>query len=156
MSELKTKVAYLQGLSEGIDLNLDTKEGRLLQGIIEVLEDFADTMDNIEDSQDQMEEYLETIDEDLYHLEDDFYEGEVHSHRSIGDEETAYLEVDCPECGETVLFDSDIVDDEDVIEVTCPSCDTVVFTNDDDVLMDEEPDVIEGHSYSNSKDDDAI
>ena len=32
---------------------------------------------------------------------------------------------------ETVCFESDILQDDDIVEVTCPNCDEVVFVNDD-------------------------
>lgn len=124
MGELKAKVAYLQGMSAGLDLSQDSKEGKLLKGIIEVLDQFADTVGDLEQGQEQLEDYVESLDEDLYHLEDDYYEDNSCL-------EGEYLEVDCPKCGETVCFDSDILEDEDVVEVTCPNCDEVVFVNDD-------------------------
>ncbi|MDD4239382.1 MAG: AraC family transcriptional regulator [Desulfotomaculaceae bacterium] len=125
MGELKAKVAYLQGMSAGLDFSQDSKEGKLLKGIIEVLDEFAETVGGLEQGQEQLEEYVESLDEDLYHLEDDFYENSTC-------EEGEYLEVDCPKCGETVCFDSDILDDDDIVEVTCPNCDVVVFVNDGD------------------------
>ncbi|HBC93537.1 MAG TPA: AraC family transcriptional regulator [Pelotomaculum sp.] len=124
MGELKAKVAYLQGMSAGLDLSQNSKEGKLLKGIIEVLDEFAETVGGLEQGQEQLEDYIESIDEDLYHLEDDYYEDNT-CH------EGEYLEVDCPKCGETVCFDSDILEDDDIVEVTCPNCDEVVFVNDD-------------------------
>ncbi|MDD2443051.1 MAG: AraC family transcriptional regulator [Desulfotomaculaceae bacterium] len=128
MSDLKSRVAYLQGLSAGLDLGAESKEGKLLMGIIEVLDEFADQVGGLEEAQEQMEEYLESMDEDLYHLEDEIYDDDMDSYDTGADD---YMEVDCPKCGETVCFDSGILADEDVIEVTCPNCDKVVFINDD-------------------------
>lgn len=135
MSDLKSKVAYLQGLSNGMNLDGESKEGKLLNSIISVLEDFADTVAELEDAQDQLEDYVETIDDDLYALESDLHDE---------DEFEDYVEVDCPRCGETVLFDPGIVEDEDVIEVTCPNCDEVVFVNDDTFETADEPEIFEG------------
>ena len=134
MSDLKSKVAYLQGLSNGMELDASTKEGRLLNSIISVLDDFAETVSELEDSQEQLEDYIETIDDDLFALESD-----------LNDEDNMdeYIEVDCPRCGETVLFEPGIVEDEDVIEVTCPNCDEVVFVNDDTFESADEPEGME-------------
>lgn len=124
MDSLKSKVAYLQGLADGMDLPLENKEGRLLNGIISVLQDVAEELEGLGEAQEQLEDYVETIDEDLYTLEEDLggcdCEGED------------YVEVECPGCGETVMFESDILEDDDVIEVTCPNCDEVVFVNEDE------------------------
>lgn len=129
MNELKSRVAYLQGLSAGLELHADSKEGKLLNGIIQVLDEFAQTVHGLEEAQDQLEDYIETIDEDLYRLEDEIFVDEE------GDfPEGDYLEAECPRCGETVCFDSDILEDDDLIEVTCPNCDEVVFVNDDTSL----------------------
>lgn len=138
MEDLKSRVAYLQGLSTGLDLDAESKESKLLNGIIEVLGDFADSMSDLEDSQEQLEDYLESIDEGLCQLEDEIYDGEgVDDYTSAGD----YHEVDCPGCGETVCFDRAVLEDDDVIEVTCPNCGEVVFVNEDSYLNGEEPEV---------------
>lgn len=120
MTDLRAKVAYLQGLSSGLDLSPDSKEGKLFNGIIGVLDDFAKSFHNLEEEQEQLEDYVETIDEDLFHLEDEL----------LGDDEGEYIEVECPRCGETVYFDAHIPEEDDVVEVTCPNCDEVVFVND--------------------------
>lgn len=147
MNDLKTRVAYLQGLSAGLDLNADSKEGKLLKGIIEVLDDFADSVGNLEDAQEQLEDYLDTIDEDLYVLEDEIYENACDC-----DEE--YIEVDCPGCGETVCFEADIVEDDDIVEVTCPNCDEVVFINDDTHQAADEPEMLLGKVSADARDTD--
>lgn len=145
MGELKAKVAYLQGMSAGLDLSQDSKEGKLLKGIIEVLEQFADTVGGLEQGQEQLEDYVESIDEDLYQLEDDYYEDNTCN-------ECEYLEVDCPKCGETVCFDSDILEDDDIVEVTCPNCDEVVFVNDDNYTQtNNQPQMSMGHVSGDTK-----
>lgn len=142
MSDLKSRVAYLQGLSAGMDLHPDSKEGRLLNGIIQVLDEFAESVEDLGKNQEQLEDYVETIDEDLYALEGDFYEdGEERG--SLNED---YLEVDCPRCGETVCFDSDVLEDDDVVEVACPNCDETVFVNDDTVGAVKGPGVLENRA----------
>lgn len=136
MNELKTKVAYLHGLSNGLDIGAESKEGKLLQGIIEVLDEFADSVGSLEETQEEMEDYLDSIDEDLFHLEDEIYEDE--------DDYDKFVEVECPGCEETVCFDAGILDDEDIVEVTCPNCNQVVFVNDDTHQSADEPEILEG------------
>lgn len=126
MKNIREKISYLQGLAQGLDIQESSKEGRVLNGIIDILGDMAEQLEDIEDSQTDLEEYVETIDEDLYELEDEFFGEE------IDDEDM--VEVKCPNCKEIVCFEADIVDDEDLIEVTCPNCDEVVYVNDQDLL----------------------
>lgn len=134
MSDLKARVAYLQGLSDGLEISADSKEGKLLQGIIDVLDDFAEAVEGLKLGQENLEEYIESIDDDLYRLEEEHHD-EDHDR-----EEDEYIEVTCPECGEVVCFDAEIVDDDDIVEVTCPNCDAVVFVNDDEGELEEMPD----------------
>ncbi|MDF9408934.1 MAG: hypothetical protein A4E52_00904 [Pelotomaculum sp. PtaB.Bin013] len=146
MNDLKSRVAYLQGLSNGLELSPDSKEGKLFHGIIEVLDEFADSFGDLEEGQEQLEDYLETIDEDLYHLEDELYEDDEVNHITG---KRNFIEVKCPGCGETVYFDSHITEDKDVVEITCPNCDEVVFVNDEDYQIDEEPEMLEGQTTGN-------
>ncbi|MCL5057969.1 MAG: AraC family transcriptional regulator [Actinobacteria bacterium] len=139
MRDLKSRVAYLQGLSAGMNIESDSKEGRILNGIIEVLDEFAQSLKEMEAAQDQLEDYLESIDEDLFHLEEGIY-----NEAEDSGEDEDYLEVDCPRCGEVVCFDSDILEDDDTVEVTCPNCDEVVFINDDTYQAADEPEHIRG------------
>lgn len=143
MSDLRSKVAYLQGLSTGLNLEGESKEGKIIQNIISVLEDFAESFSELENAQEQLEDYVETIDEDLYSLENDLDEENMED----------YVEVDCPRCGETVLFDSEIITDDDIIEVTCPNCDEVVFVNDDSFESADEVEEIMGQAEASAEED---
>ena len=135
VNELKSKVAYLQGLSSGARLSPETTEGKLLQAIIGVLDEFANSFDQLEKSHAELEDYLETVDQDLTALEEEFY----------GDDETDdYVEVECPKCGETVCFDPEVLEDDAVIEIICPNCDEVVFVNDENPQSADEPEALEG------------
>lgn len=145
MNELKSKVAYLQGLSTGMELDANTREGKLFQGIIEILDDFASTLGELEEDHDQLKDYVEDVDEDLLLLEDRFYK--------IKDEGTEYTEVKCPRCGETVCFDPEVLEDDDVVEITCPNCDEVVFINESDYESADQPEIMEGRARLKGEDD---
>ncbi|NLK00670.1 MAG: AraC family transcriptional regulator [Clostridia bacterium] len=120
MSPLRENVAYLQGLVDGSKLDTSKDEGRVIKDIINALSDVADAIENLDDRQTDLESYVDSIDEGLMDLEEDVLDV------LDGD----FTEVECPDCGEVVCFDSSILDDEDLIEVTCPNCDAVVFVND--------------------------
>ncbi|NLC07590.1 MAG: AraC family transcriptional regulator [Syntrophomonadaceae bacterium] len=136
MKELKERVSYLQGLSEGLDVQNNTREGRIINGLIEVLGDVVNSLDDLWDAHRELETYMEAIDEDLYELEGDMYDGEYEDL----DEETG-VEVTCPKCNESVYFTPDVLEEDDVVEVTCPTCNEVVFVNDGS--FDLQPEVIE-------------
>ncbi len=129
MQNLREKIAYLQGLTKGLDIDDLTKEGKVLSGIIELLGEVADQLEDIEVAHEDLEEYVETIDEDLFDLEGDIFGTEEIEMNDM-------VEVECPKCREAVCFESEILDDDDLIEVTCPNCDEVVYMNDDETLSD--------------------
>ena len=125
MKELLQKVAYLQGLADGLELE-DSKEGRLIKEILTVLEVMSDCIGAIDDQVEDMEDYLESIDSDLADVEDEVFDIDDE------DEDDDMVDVECPNCHEQVCFDSSILYDDDLIEVTCPNCGAVVFVNDEE------------------------
>lgn len=135
--EIRKRVAYLQGLTDGLKISDEQKEGQVLLEIIDVLNDIADEIEDIKTQQLEMENYMNAIDEDLHELEEDLlYDEDEEEEGYEFDEEDVldsdYVEVECPECGDTVCFEASILDEDERIEVSCPNCDTVVFINDEE------------------------
>ena len=48
--EISEKVAYLKGLAEGLNLDTESKEGKLIAAIIDVLDDMAEKIGNYSSS----------------------------------------------------------------------------------------------------------
>lgn len=119
MGNIKERVAYLQGLTQGLNVSSHSAEGKLLVNIIDVLDDMAEEFTHIQMVQEDLETYVESMDDDLTDLEEEVYEDVT------GDES---VEVQCPSCHETVSFESNLLeeDDEDV-EVSCPHCGEIVY-----------------------------
>ena len=151
--DISTKIAYLKGLADGLELAEDSKEGKVISKMIDVLEEMSEAIDELYDTQDEMMELVEAIDEDLSDLEDmldgecdcddcdqdcEDCECELGEACHCGLDAEGYMEVDCPECGETVCFFTDGFEDEDTVEILCPNCDTVVYTSDNYMLDDDE------------------
>lgn len=122
MANLKASVAYLQGLTAGLEMPGDSKEAKLLGGIVEALAEFADAVEVLDDSQERLEDYLESIDEDLYGLENDLYPDEDEN----DDEDIRYLDVECPECVESVGPDYGLADEGFVSQINCPHCEGAI------------------------------
>ena len=74
MANIKERVAYLQGLSRGLNIRLHSGEGKLLINIIDVLDDMAEEINNIQMGQADLETYVESMDEDLTDLEEEVYD----------------------------------------------------------------------------------
>jgi len=132
MGNIKERVAYLQGLTQGLNVSSGSAEGKVLLNIIDVLDDMAEEFNNIQMVQEDLETFVESIDEDLTDLEDEVYE-------DVNDEN--FVEVQCPSCHETVSFASDILEEDDDVEVSCPHCGDTVYDSClefDDLDMDDD------------------
>ena len=127
MGKLKEKVAYLQGLTQGLNVSDHSAEGKLLVNIIDVLDDLAEEFDHIHLAQEDLGNYVETIDEDLTELEENFYQDDVSDNDASDNDD--WVEVACPVCHEVVTFESDLLDEDDALEITCPSCGGVIYDN---------------------------
>ena len=110
------KVAYIRGLAEGLELDDSKKEVKVLNAIIDLLDDLAMSLADLEDGYSDMADQLDAVDEDLGSLEDDFYGDDEDDE---DDEDTCYYEVTCPNCHETICLSEDIVEDG---QMDCPNC----------------------------------
>lgn len=123
MREISEKISYLQGLCEGMNIGENTSQGKIILGILAVLDDLATEARELRGGLRDFRDYLQTIDDDLFELQESLSDEE-------DEEDDDYIELTCPKCGEELYFDAEILDDEDKIEIICPSCNEVVFIHD--------------------------
>ena len=135
--EIKEKVAYIKGLAEGLKLDENDKNGKILAAVIDLLGDMAEEIEAIGENAEYLENYIEELDEDLGMVEEDFYCGEdEEDYDDFGDDEDyeededeedeededddgeEIVVVTCPGCGDGVYLD----DTMDFDEIKCPSC----------------------------------
>ena len=135
MDKLQKRVAYLNGLTKGLNLNESSAEGKLLVNIVDVLESFAQEFNSVNTAQSELEEYVESIDEDLSYLEDEIFSESEEDEKSGGSAED-WIEMVCPNCRELITFAADILDEEDDVEVTCPYCNGLVYDNTVELIED--------------------
>lgn len=128
MKDIPERVSYLQGLSEGLNISEGSPQGKIITGMLGVLEELAEEVESIRYDMEAFREYVENIDDDLFDLEERMFNPE--DSNGFFDEDDDYIEVDCSHCGEELYFDANLLDDEDVIEIVCPRCNEVVFIND--------------------------
>ena len=115
MSYISEKVAYLDGLADGLNIQ-EEKEGKLLRGIIDVLGAIAEALEEQEEAMDDINDCIDEIYDEL----DTCCLGECDCCEEDCDEEVDFLEVVCPACGESIYFDEDMLDSEDGL--ICPCC----------------------------------
>lgn len=144
---LSEKSAYLKGLMDGMKLDTEKDEGKMIAKIVDLLQDITDTigfleenahavsdeLDEIEDDLDAIEEFLmdecEDEDEEDYE-EDDYDEDYEDDDEDFEYDEDVVYDVTCPTCGAELHLD-----EETILKgsIKCPQCDELLeFDLDED------------------------
>ena len=124
---LSEKSAYLKGLMEGMKLDTETNEGKLISEIISMLQDVAENVSDLEEVVDCISDELDCIEEDLDNIDDylmdddddeyddDYDEDDDYEDADEDDDQDEYdfgsetlYEVKCPTCGEVITIDGSI------------------------------------------------
>ena len=105
---LTEKASYIKGLAEGMELDSKDKTTKLINALIDIIDDLALTVSDL-------------VDEDLAELEEDFYEDEEDDDEYYYDEDEEFFEVQCPECDEIITLDEEMLEEG---EIECPECGT--------------------------------
>lgn len=116
------KAAYLRGLVSGLNLDETKPETKIINEMLNVIDDLALSVCDLEDELALVTEQLDAVDEDLDALEEFVYEGECCADCDCCDDECyedEMYEVECPACHEIVEFD-----EESLLEgfAECPNC----------------------------------
>ena len=148
---ISEKSAYLKGLMDGLKLNTESDEGKMIAAIVDLLgdvtrkiTDIEDTTIAISDELDEIEEDLDAIEDFIMDDEDDYDDDEEDEDEDdyewdededyeegfdFGDEDSTIYEVECA-CGEIINFDEETLEEGSII---CPNCgETLEFTTEDD------------------------
>ena len=146
------KAAYLKGLMEGLKLDTESAEGKMIAALVDLVGDMtrritdieettiaiSDELDEIEEDLDAIEDYIlddedewdEEDDEEEYDEDEEWDEDEeAEEGFEYGDPETTIYEVTCA-CGEVVVFDEDTLEEGSIV---CPNCgETLEFSTEED------------------------
>lgn len=114
------KISYIKGLAEGLDLDVNTKEGKVISAIIDLLGDMTEEICEIEDGLDDMTEQLDAVDEDLSSLEDIIYDDDCCDGDCDCCDDEVY-EVECPNCHDIIYLDDEMLEEDGI---DCPNCGT--------------------------------
>ena len=143
---ISEKSAYLKGLMDGLSLDTETAEGKMIAAMVDLLGDLSKKVTDIEDTTIAISDELDEIEEDLDAIEDfimdeddfdDYEEDELDWDEDeeyeegfdFGDEDTTIYEVECA-CGNIINFDEEVLEKGSMI---CPNCgETLEFSFDDD------------------------
>lgn len=149
---ISEKSAYLKGLMDGLKLDTETNEGKMIAAIVDLLGDMtkkvvdiedttiaiSDELDEIEEDLDAIEDYIldeeddeddDYGDEDGWDDDEDDEEDDGEEGFDFGDEDTTVYEVQCA-CGNIIDFDEDVLESGSIV---CDKCgETLEFSFDDD------------------------
>ena len=135
---ISEKSAYLKGLMDGLKLNTESDEGKMISAIVDLLGDLTRKVTDIEDTTIAISDELDEIEEDLDAIEDfimdeeeydEFEDGdedeewdedeEYEEGFDFGDDDSTIYEVVCPVCDEIVNFDEETLEKGSIV---CPDC----------------------------------
>ena len=125
--DIRENAAYLKGLCDGYELDKDSKEGKVISAMLDLMQRMAERIDDLEAECVELRDYIEEIDEDLGAVEEDLYLDDEDYDEDFErdfdddfeyDEESGYDEFVCPSCGEVICVDESL----ELAEVVCPAC----------------------------------
>ena len=139
---ISEKAAYLKGLMDGLNLDTEAAEGKMISAIVDLLGDvtrkltdvedttiaISDELDEIEEDLDAIEDYILDVEEDLedefddYEEDDDYGFDDEESYEDegfdFGDEDSIIYEVKCA-CGNIINFDEETLEEGSIV---CDEC----------------------------------
>ena len=144
---ISEKAAYLKGLMDGLELDTEKAEGKMICAIVDLLGDVTKRLTDVEettiaisDELDQIEEDLDAIEDFIMDEDDDFEDYEedeldwdededYEEGFEFGDEDSTIYEVECA-CGEVINFDEETLEKG---SMKCPNCGELLeFSLEDD------------------------
>ena len=136
---ISEKSAYLKGLMDGLKLNTEADEGKMIAAIVDMLGDLARKVTDIEettiaisDELDEIEEDLDAIEDFIMDSDDEEWDDEEEDEEwaededeeygeegfDFGDEDSIIYEVKCV-CGNVINFDEDTLEEGSIV---CDNC----------------------------------
>ena len=135
---MSDKAAYLKGLMDGLELDTEKAEGKMIAAMVELMGDMAKRLRDVEETTIAISDELDEIEEDLDAIEDfimdeeeyDEFEDEDEDEEwdedeefeegfDFGDDDSTIYEVVCPVCDEIVNFDEETLEKGSIV---CPDC----------------------------------
>lgn len=119
---LTEKISYIKGLAEGLNLDESKPEVKVINAILELLDDMAYSVSDMEELYDDLSAQVDEIDQDLADVESDIYDDEDDDDCDccdFEDEDNPFYEVTCGACGQKLNVSEDVLLEG---EIECPNC----------------------------------
>ena len=130
-NDLIKDISYIKGLTDGLKLSEKSDEGKIISHLIDVVEKMADVIGDIDEDLTDLTDMVDEIDDAVCALSDDvddaldLYDDDYDDLDDFDDEEeydddSELFELECPNCGEDVMIDFDMIDGDS--SIVCPNC----------------------------------
>ncbi|WP_405354958.1 CD1247 N-terminal domain-containing protein [Ruminococcus sp.] len=145
---LTEKISYIRGLCEGLALDESKPEVKVINAIIDLLDDMSYSVTDMEDLYDELSAQVDEIDQDLaeaetelYGEDDDFdYDEDDDDYEDFDDEDdNVFYEVTCDACGQKLNVSEDVLLEG---EIECPNCGELLEFDFSDIFDGEECDPV--------------
>lgn len=143
--DITEKLAYIKGLAEGLSLDDSKPEVKVINAIIDLLDDIAYSVQDMEELYDDLSGQVEEIDQDLAEVEDELYgndDDDFDDYDDFDDEfydddDNVFYEVTCDSCGKKLNVSEDVLLEG---EIACPNCGETLEFDFSDLFEEEEDD----------------
>ncbi|MBU5461910.1 CD1247 N-terminal domain-containing protein [Lachnoclostridium sp. MSJ-17] len=125
------KISYIKGLCEGLSLDESKPEVKVINAIIDLLDDIAYDLTDMEELYDELSDQVDEIDQDLSEVESELYDEDCDccddddedydedEDFDFDDEDNPFYEVTCGACGQKLNVSEDVLLEG---EIECPNC----------------------------------
>ena len=138
---LTEKISYIRGLAEGLQLDESKPEVKVINAIIDLLDDMAYSVNDMEELFDELSAQVDEIDQDLADVETELYDDEdcdcddeCDCCDFDEDEDNPFYEVTCGACGQQINVSEDVLLEG---EIECPNCGELLEFDFSDLFDDE-------------------
>jgi len=152
------KSAYLKGLMEGLSLDPQKPETKIIDALLDLVSDMSRKITELEHDVEMLNDYADELDEDLGFVEELLYDDDedddgcdcfheddedecdfdcahcdhadfcLDDEEEFDDEEEGFRCLMCPACGEKIYFDESM----DPADMICPACGKAVCEDEED------------------------
>ena len=133
MKRITDRTSYLRGLAEGLNIDREKAENKLMLEMLTVMDEMAQQILELDTDMDELDEYVASMESDLSDVEDMLFtdgdedDADDDGYAEDGDEQ---IDVTCPHCGkEFSIVAAEINFDDDVV---CPGCGKSILGTEDE------------------------
>lgn len=113
------RVAYLKGLFEGLDIDTEKKEGKLLAGMISAMEELAEAVTDLKQQNEELLDELDDVYDEISAVTEDFLAADDEDEDFVLEAEEDLYQVICPTCGEVLYLNQDMLETGSIV---CGAC----------------------------------